>query len=204
MKNLIIVLALCAGFTYASAQEVYTSSGKPGYQKYVKKKKRGYDPDKLIIGGSFNFGLGDGFVNAGISPTLGYRLTDKFSAGIGLGYQYNQVPIPIGPTETLYQHENLVYPSIWGRYFFYRNFFTDLTLEYDFISIKYPLDNFGNPDPVKSNLTNTCLLLGVGMKLPIGGRLSAYGELIYDLLQGVNSPYPKGAPDVRIGLGLGI
>ena len=206
-----IVLALCVGFMQAAAQEVYTSTGKPGYQKRVNKKKKGYDPDKLIIGGSFNFAFGDGFVNAGLSPVLGYRLSPRFSAGIGLGYQYFQQPEytnPNNPNQMTYSRENLVYPSIWGRYFFYKNFFTDVTVEYDFINLRQPGYDVSNGIASygiqKSNVTNTCVLLGVGMKLPLGGRLSAYGELIYDLLQGAYSPYPRGVPDVKLGLCLGI
>jgi len=208
MKNLIIVLALCAGFSYASAQEVYTSSGKPGYQKHMKKKKKGYDPDKLIIAGSFNFGFGDGFVSAGISPMLGYRLTDRLSAGVGLGYQFFQQPEyanPVNPNQVTYARENLVYPSIWGRYFIYRNFFADASVEYDLINLRQPgYDSYGNYGIQKMNVTNVSLILGAGMRVPISGRLSGYGELIYDVLQGQYSPYPKGAPDIRVGFGLGI
>ncbi len=208
MKNILIVLFLCLGFTYVSAQDVYTSSGKPGYQKKAKKKIKGYDPDKLIIGGGLSAGFGDGFVNAGISPIVGYRFTDRISAGVGLGYQFYQEPEyvdPNNPYHALYAYENIVYPSIWGRYFFYRNLFTDVTVEYDFINVKQPgYDNYGNFGTQKLNVTNTCLLLGIGLKIPLGGRLSAYGELIYDVLQGQYSPYPQGAPDLRFGLGVGL
>jgi len=207
MKKLIFFLFLCIGFTYSYAQDVYTSSGKPGYHKKNKKVK-GYDPDKLIIGGSLNAGFGSGYVNAGISPIIGYRITDRFSAGVGLGYQFYQDPEyanPYNPNQVTYAYENIVYPSVWGRFFFYRNFFTDLTLEYDFINLRQPgYDQYGNFGTQKLNVTNTCLLAGVGIKQPLGGRLFAYGELIYDLLQGQYSPYPQGAPDLRIGFGVGL
>ena len=208
MRNLIFVLLLSVGVTVASAQDVYTSSGKPGYHKKEQKKKKGYDPDKLIIGGSLNGGFGNGYVNAGISPILGYRLTDHFSAGIGLGYQFYQEPEyvdPNNPYHASYAYENIVFPSIWGRYFVYRNIFTDVTVEYDFINVKQPgYDHYGNLGTQKLNVTNTCLLLGVGIKQPLGGRVFAYAELIYDVLQGTYSPYPQGAPDLRIGFGVGM
>ena len=207
MKNIVFVLILCAGFTYASAQDVYTSSGKQGYHKKTKKAK-GYDPDKLILGGSLNGFFGNGYVNAGISPIVGYRITDRLSAGVGLGYQFYQQPQadPTNSDHILYAYENIIYPSIWGRYFFYRNFFTDATLEYDFINVKQPAYNvFTNVEGTqKFNATNTCLLLGIGVKQPLGGRLFVYGEMIYDVLQGKYSPYPQGAPDLRIGFGVGL
>jgi hypothetical protein len=207
MKKIIFVLLLSLGFTYAQAQDVYNSSGKPGYHKKTKKKK-GYDPDKLILGGSLNGAFGSGYVNAGISPIAGYRITEHFSAGVGLGYQFYQEPEyvdPSNPNHALYAYENIIYPSIWGRYFFYRNFFTDATLEYDFINLKQPgYDNYGNFGTQKLNVTNTCLLLGLGLKQPLGGRVFGYFEVIYDVLQGHYSPYPQGQPDLRIGLGVGL
>lgn len=209
MKNIVLVLFLFTGFTYASAQDVYTSSGKPGYHKQTKKKKKGYDPDKLIIGGSLNGGFGNGYVNAGISPIVGYRISDHFSAGVGLGYQFYQQPRYVDPNNmyhALYEYDNIIFPSIWGRYFFYRNFFTDVTLEYDFINVKQPGYDpvSGNLVTQKLNVTNTCLLVGLGLKQPLGGRVFGYFELIYDVLQGQYSPYPQGMPDLRIGLGVGL
>ena len=67
MKHLILLLIVCLGVQLASAQEIYNSSGKgkPGFKKATKKKK-GYDPDNLILGGGLNAAIGDGFASAGI------------------------------------------------------------------------------------------------------------------------------------------
>jgi len=207
MKYLIWVLLIFIGIAHTSAQDVYTSSGKSGYHKKTKKKK-GYDPDKLIIGGGLNAGFGGGYANVGIAPILGYRITDHFSAGIGVGYQYYQQPEyvdPVDPYKVSYARENIVYPNLWTRYFVYRNFFVDGSLEYDFISLKGPgYDNYGNLTTLKANVNNTCLLLGAGIRQPLGGRVSAYFELIYDVLQGKYSPYPAGAPDIRVGFAAGF
>ncbi|MFI5195605.1 MAG: hypothetical protein ACHQD8_00810, partial [Chitinophagales bacterium] len=198
---------LFIGISYASAQDVYTSSGKAGYHKKTKKQK-GYDPDKLIIGGGLNAGIGGGYANAGISPIVGYRFTHHFSAGIGLGYQYYQEPVyvdPNNPYKVSYIHDNIIYPNVWTRYFVYRNLFVDATLEYDFINQKAPgYDNYGNLTTVKLNVTNTCLLIGIGIKQPVGGRVSLFAELIYDVLQEPYSPYPQGVPDFRLGICAGL
>ena len=207
MKNLIFVLILCAGFTYTSAQDVYNSSGKPGYHKQTKKRKKGYDPDKLILGGMPNLDFGNGFVDVGVSAIVGYRLTDHFSAGLGVGYLYSKSPIAYDPNNSnniLYQNENIIYPNLWARYFFYRNFFATATYEYDIISQKVPFDNFGNLYPPTSHFTNSCLFLGAGYRWRIAGRLSFYGELVYDVLQGKNSPYYPGQPTIHFGIAAGL
>ena len=206
MRHITLVLLLLIAVSYASAQDVYTSSGKTGYHKKTKKVK-GYDPDKLIIGGGLNAGIGGGYANVGIAPIVGYRITKEFSAGIGLGYQFYKEPVaydPINPDKLYYAYENIIYPSVWGRYFVYRNIFVDATFEYDFINLKYPLDQYGNFNTTKSSVTNTCLLLGVGFKQPLGGRVSVFAELIYDVLQGQYSPYPKNGPDFRLGICAGL
>lgn len=206
MKRLLIVILLFAGMSYASAQEVYTSSGKPGYHHRYSHKKKGYDPDKLIIGGGLNAGYGTDQANFGISPIAGYRFFHHFSAGIGLGYQYFKVAVatdPYNPNNLLYQSANIVYPSLWSRYFVFRNFFVDATYEYDFIGLTYPFDNYGNVHKTKLNVTNSCFLLGAGVREPLGGRVSAYVELVYDLLQGRYSPY-QGVPNIRFGFAAGF
>jgi hypothetical protein len=207
MKRLIWVLLVVMGCHQLSAQEVYTSSGKPGYHKKNLKKKKGYDPDKLILGGGINFGLSDGYFSVGLSPIVGYRITDRFSAGIGLGYLYSRAPVtydPNNPSKLLYETENLFYPNVWARFFVYHNWFVSSAVEYDFISQTYPLDNYGNVNKTRLNLNNTCLWLGVGSKVPMGGRLSMYWEVVYDVLQGANSPYLNGVPDIRIGVAAGL
>lgn len=206
MKNILFVLLLCMGYGSVSAQEVYTSSGKPGYMKKTKKEK-GYDPDKLIIGGGLNGGYSSGFANVGVSPIVGYRFAPHFSAGVGLGYQFYQaavMPDPKNPNKDLYQYENIIYPSIWSRYFVYKNFFVEGTFEYDFINLRFPLDRYGNVNQVRSNVTNPCLLLGAGIRQPLGGRVSAFVSLVYDVLQGEYSPYPHHLPDLRFGIAAGL
>lgn len=198
MRNLVLTLLLLAGFSAAMAQEVYNSSGKANYKK--KKEKKGYDADKLVLGGGMNFGLGGGYLRLGASPIAGYRLQKNFYAGVGLGYQYYKVPYD----ETHNEYMNIVYPNVWTRYYVYRNIFLNATYEYDFITLSYPLDNQGQFNQTKSSVTNQCLLIGAGLRQPLGGRVSMYGELFYDVLQGKNSPYPKGFPAMRLGIATGM
>jgi len=61
MKQLITVLLITLGFT-ASAQEVYTSSGRPVGAKQKQQKKQepqGFDWNRIVVGGTLGFGIGD-------------------------------------------------------------------------------------------------------------------------------------------------
>ena len=211
MKNLLLVSLLFVGMSYASAQDVYTSSGKPGYHKKTKKKK-GYDPDKVIIGGGFTAGFGDGYIAAGISPIVGYRLTDHFAAGVGLGYIYYQNPDPeYSPPityKTYYDKENIISPNVWARYFVWRGLYVPAVFEYNFIGLSLPdtyYDQYGNPyvQQDKLNVQVPSLLLGIGYKMPLGGRVSAFIEGMIDVLQQPNSPYLN-QPVFRAGICAGL
>ena len=74
------------GYT-ASAQEVYTSSGRPANAKKKEEKQKGFDISRLVVGGGIGLGFGD-ITSISVSPMVGYRITDNFSAGVGFGYQY--------------------------------------------------------------------------------------------------------------------
>jgi len=204
MKKTVFILLLSLGFTCAQGQEVYNSSGKPGFHKKTSKHK-GYDPSKLILGGEFTLNFGGGYIAAGIAPMVGYRFSKNFEAGIAVGYLYNQQPDQYFtnnyPYPSFYDKSNVFYPSIWTRYFVYRGLYVTGQLEYDFISLKEPIDNVG--DMASENVNATCLLMGLGLKQPIGGRASFFIEVMYDVLQEQNSPYLNNIVP-RAGIAVGM
>ena len=210
MKNITLVFLLFVGMNCASAQEVYTSSGKSGYHKKTKKKK-GYDPDKLIIGGFPAFNFTPDYTDVGVSLIGGYRFTKHFAAGLGLGYRYaSQAEDNVDPNDPLkiyHIRANIIYPSVWVRYYVYKNIYTSLAWEYDIIRGKEPgYDNNGNiTNNKKFGDDNTCFFVGAGYRQPLGGRLSIYAEVIYDVLQGKNSMYAPGFPtEFRLGFATGL
>jgi hypothetical protein len=206
MKKAILVLLLFMGVTGAMAQQVYNSSGKTNYKK---KKKTGYDPDKLVLGGGFNLGLGTGFASFGVAPIVGYRVLEPLFVGVGVGYLYQKgYPQPDQYNKLHYQYLNIIYPNLWARCFVYRNIYISASYEYDIINVKYPDWDYssgtGNMVQRTANVTNNCALVGIGMRNQISGRLSFYGELVYDVIQGKYSPYPVGFPGFRFGLAAGL
>ncbi len=194
MKHIIWVLLVFVGISYASAQDVYTSSGKPGYHKKTKKKK-GYDPDKIILGGGLSFDIGSDYVLAGASPIVGYRFTDHFSAGIGVGYLYFKLPDPTyyyPPDYNYFDKGSLIYPNVWAHYFVYRNIYLTGQFELDMIKGNYPGTDYNNGGAIytfNQSQTAESLLLGLGVKQPLGGRVSMFGQLQHEFLQQTYSPY---------------
>ena len=205
-------MVLCVTFSGVYAQDVYNSSGSATGYKH-KKKQKGYDPSKLIIGATFNaFWSGD-FANFGLGPTVGYKLTNELSAGVGLGYQFNKVPdfyaLPDVNGNYPALKENLIYPSLWAKYQVWGNIFVDANFEYDLININgynVQYDANGNAYNVsaKFNTAVPCLLVGVGLRQPMGGRLAGFLEVLYDVMQQRYSPYAQEFPVVRFGITTGL
>lgn len=52
--------------------------------------KSGFDPDKLIFGGDIGFGISSDYWTVGASPQVGYKLTNRFHVGAGIGYRFGK------------------------------------------------------------------------------------------------------------------
>ena len=80
--------------------------------------------DKVFVGG--NVGLQFGTVTfVEVSPLVGYRFTDKISAGIGITYEYYHYQ------DRYYDFKTNVYGGrVFGRYNFTENLFGHVEYEY--------------------------------------------------------------------------
>jgi hypothetical protein len=200
MKQVLLIAFLFLGLTKIYGQEVYSSSGKANYKK--PKKEKGYDPDKLVLGGGIIFGLGNGYANLGASPIVGYRLAKGLTAGVGVGFQYYQSSGLIDNRNLDYSVKGtIIFPNVWARYFVYNNVFITANYINSIMSLTkdYDLPMFANE---KYSINVNSMLVGVGLRQPIKGRLSLYAELLYDVLQDPNSPYLGLTP--RLGLATGL
>ncbi len=196
------------------AQEVYSSSGRPITEAEREGKKepvKGFDPSRLIFGGGFIFGIGSGYTNLGISPVVGYAITDKFSAGIGLGYQYFKFDIPVvdqfNTPIASYKFKTSIYTgSVWARYLVFQNIFVHVQPEINSLEIQSSnpyFDANGNIQIDKTRTTVPSLLAGIGLRQPISNRVSILAMALYDILQEPNSPY-RNTIDLRIGVAVGF
>lgn len=219
MNKLLTILSFILLFANGvNAQErVYSSSGKPlnKSQKNVKSDKL-INPDRVIFGGWGVFGIGNGVLNLGITPILGYRITDNFSAGIGLGYQYLWIKegppvfVSINPSieEPRPLNAHLYSPSIWARHIIWNNIFAHAEYEHNISSQTYYINDHTQyatrPIIKESNTVSVpSLLVGGGLRQPIGGRASMIFMILYDVLQEPNSPYANTVA-IRFGINFGF
>lgn len=190
MKRLVIAILICLSAVSVQAQEVYNSSGRIKPRKQVKKK--GFDRDKLILGGDVQLEFGT-YTTLGVAPIIGYRFSNRFSAGLQIGYNYIK-----GDLYDYYGQKietvkyNAFTAGLWARYFVWQNIFLQAEPEYN--SVTYS----STYDP-RQTFEFPRVMVGVGFKQPITDRLSFVPVVLYDVLQDPKSIY---APQLNFRFGL--
>lgn len=226
MKKIILLSILCLGIGLANAQEVYNSSGKAGKARYKENaEQKGFDPHRLIFGGGLGLGFGT-YTNIYVAPSVGYRLTDNFAAGISLGYNYLNIKDyyvtynqNTGAQKSMNLSQSIYSGSIWARYTIIENILLQAEFEMnnvtDYQTFKYDKDGWSVPDAHRSTIPS--LLLGGGYRQPMGdGGSYLFMMAMYDVIQNIPSntrdyqgqkvsisPY-AGGPFIRVGFAIGI
>jgi hypothetical protein len=227
MKNKYLMLwaLLLTIMGTVAAQEQKINYNKPVGTRSGAESK-GFDKNRLIYGGGFMGGMNGGSLAVGISPITGYRFNDYLSAGISLGYQYNRYKnaiVVMHPVSGQFLQYNLNYhiitPGIWGRLVLFKNFFIHTELEYNITNYNnFEFDyNSMRMRKYRDNITVPCLLVGGGIRQPIGENASFVMYALYDVLQNIpsnqatnaagqtysKSPYVDRV-DIRLGINIGF
>ena len=170
----VIVYLACPG---AKAQE-----GGPPKEKWT---------NRLITGGGIGLQFGD-YTYVQITPILGYRVTDKFHAGIGLNYTYYKY----NDKYYNYKYETSIYGgSIWTRYFIIENLFAEATYEVLNMDVPGP-----NNELVRDNIP--VLMVGGGYAQSIGGQSMLLLRVLWDVIEDPYSPYAN--PIFSVGFSVGL
>lgn len=222
MNKICIIIALCLGLAAcAGAQEVYNSSGARTAMPKKKVQPKGFDPQRLIFGGGLGLSVGE-VTAISVAPTVGYRITDNFAAGVGIGFQYYQDRNFFEVYSNVSQQyeyfplkSTFFYPSIWTRYVVFRNVFVQAEAEYDFQHFKVHVRDtdpnsptVGEPVSYSLNYKSPALLVGAGIRQPVSDRSSFVIMALYDVIQDKYSPYrnQENIPhiDFRFGFNVGF
>jgi hypothetical protein len=206
-KKILVILTifLCAAI-YAEAQDVYTSSGSSNKKNWTKQEPKGFDPQRLIFGGGLGLSFGT-VTSIAVAPIIGYRITENFSAGIGLNYQYLLERDAIPLLGRYYDYEaSMLAPSVWMRYVIFSNLFVQAVYEHNFIAYtnyRYDQNGSGNIESYKEKYSCPSVLLGGGYRQPVSENASMLVMILYDVIQDPLSPYYRRL-DFRFGFAVGF
>ncbi|MEQ9006880.1 MAG: hypothetical protein RLP12_03285 [Ekhidna sp.] len=73
--------------------------------------------DRIYFGGGGGFSSSSNQTNISLSPQVGYKITDRYSAGVGIIYQYVKIKQPIDVSLSNYGW------SVFNRYQITQQFF---------------------------------------------------------------------------------
>jgi hypothetical protein len=178
MKRIVVLVCLCFFSYYAGAQQ----ESKPSFG------------ERIYFGGNFGLNFGTNYTVVELSPIVGYKITERLSAGFGITYIYYKQKIPAYN----FTYETSIYGgNVFTRYFFTESLFAHVeggALNLDVPAIYYPYEL------AREWVPN--LLVGGGYRSMIGQRASFMIMLLYDVIDDPNSPYRN--PILRVGFGFGI
>ncbi len=196
MKKAIILLLLPVYF-HANAQQ----------ENENKKVKNSFEKERLFTGGSANLGFSSGTTMIGLTPQLGYSVTDWMDAGITINFNYISQR-DYYSTEKLRQ--TTYGPGAFVRLFPVKFLFATAQYEYNFINQKFiPASSSGIPSQ-KTSFNANSLLVGGGYA---GGREKGnntyyFISVAWDIMGDKNSPYldnlGRSNPVIRAGYNIGL
>jgi hypothetical protein len=202
MKKALIILLLPLYFQ-ATAQNQNENNQSQSENQEV--KRSGFQKDKLFTGGSANIGFSNGTTMLGITPQLGYSLTNWLDAGITFNLNYI--------SQRDYYTTDKVRQTTFGPGAFMRIFpvnflFAGAQYEYNMIHQKQIFAN-GTPTS-RYNYNANSLLVGAGYAggRERGGNSYYYLSIMWDIAGDPNSPYVdnlgRSTPVIRAGYNIGL
>ena len=152
-------------------------------------KKSGFQSSKLFFGGNFGLQFGD-YSIIELSPLIGYRITEKLSAGIQINYNFIHI-------SSLKISTSIYGLSLFTNYYFSKSIFG--RAEYEWLSLE---SKYFNPaiynESKRFNLHN--ILVGGGYRQQIGERSFVTLMILWNLNDNALSPYEN--PIIRMSFEL--
>lgn len=187
---------------------VLLAFGLLGYGQNVTNEAPGFQKEKLFTGGSANVGFSNRSTMLGITPQLGYSITDW--ADLGINFNVNYIS-----QRDYYAYGDKLRQTTFGPGAFVRLFplnflFATAQYEYNIIRQKYiPESASAQPSEVSTVYANS-FLIGGGYA---GGRQKGnntyyFISIMWDLLDDKSSPYTdelgRSTPVIRAGYNIGL
>ncbi len=177
-KGILVVMLMCLSIIHQSANA-----------------QKGFSWDRVVFGGNFGMGFSSYESLVALSPSVGYRFTEKLTLGAGGIYQYFGVRYP----NFKFNYNNYG-ARVYGTYQI-ADFLIAHT-EYESLNLEYIKYNaLGNPDG-SLRTTIGSWLVGGGYRQYISRNSTIDLMVLYNLTETPFTPYSN--PIIRIGFGLGL
>lgn len=164
----------------------------------------GFHKEKLFTGGSANVGFSSGSTMLGITPQLGYSLTNWLDAGITFNLNYLAQKDYLSGEKI---RQTTYGPGAFIRLFPVNFLFATTQYEYNSMHLKYLVP--GNPAQKATQVANS-VLVGAGYAggREKGGNTYYYLSIMWDVSGDPNSPYVdqyrRSSPVIRAGYNIGL
>ena len=148
--------------------------------------------DKLLFGGDAAVGFSNVSTFIYIAPSVGYRVTDNFVAGLGYIYQYSKINRVwnsfTGQWESYNDPGRTIHgPKAFVNYRFLENFY--LGSQFEYLNHDFGYYFPGSSVPVFENIWTPVWFLEGGFSQRIGKKGYAVIGIRYNILDDFQSPY---------------
>jgi len=180
---------------FLSAQSQDTNYVDPNYKPEKQKSRKPSKGigDRVYYGGTFGLSFGT-FTSILVEPLVGFKMTEKLSTGIGIGFRYGK------DNRT---NSNLEYTNYLGR--FYARY---IIIPRVYAHVEYMVESYDESFYFEGQSINKTgrtvvpfLFVGGGLRSPAGNG-SFIVQILFNVLQSnsnSNQVYPSGSPYISIG-----
>ncbi len=191
-KLFLTITLLFFGFQTLEAQSDSSNVSIPENANQISnsKKLKANFKDRIFLGGNLGLQFGtQTYID--VSPLIGYKITDRFSSGIGVTYIYYRYK------DNVYSYNTNIYGGrVFSRYFFTENIFGHAEFEV----LNMELLSTNNYQYYRKNIYTP--MIGAGYIQRFSNQSGIYLLLLYNLNDSAESPYSN--PIIRIGFNIGL
>jgi len=176
-------LLLFGLFSFGLFSQARENNSQPSDRK-IPAQNKGFQLEKVVVGGNFGAQFGN-LTLIEVSPSVGYKLTKNWLAGVGARYIY------VKPR--FLQSSNVLGASIFSQYAILEQ--AVLHVEFEYLS----REDYFNPG---ERIDFYSPLIGGGYRASIGGTAFANILVLFNLND--DDYYPYSNPIIRFNFGFGL
>ena len=207
MKDLLSKLSITLLILFVVSGSAIAQDGNVAIPANAVKPKKDWK-DRIFFGGGLGASFGNNNTYVEVSPLVGYRITERLSAGIGVSYIYSnrKINVDVFSSGGQYLGTNTVTleTNNYGGRTFARYFVTDdIFLHSEFEVLNSEIIDDVDIDRITTTRDNIpALFVGGGYAQRMGGNSALFIMALWDIIEDRNTPYEN--PIIRVGVNVGL